>query len=58
MIRFPDFGEVVGKLGLGGLFPCLGRPIRVRLRVLQVRHLCGRVRPFPRFVHSVHLCLF
>ena len=57
MIRFPGFGVVVGKLGLGGLFPWLGRPIRVRLRVLQVRRLCGRVHPFPRFVRSVHLCL-
>ena len=57
MTSFPVLDAVLGRLGLGGLYRCLGQPIRVHLRALQVRRLCGHVHRFPHYPCSARLYL-
>ena len=57
MTSYPVLDVVLGRLGLGGLFRCVGLPIRVHLRALPIRRLCGHVHRFPRYPCSARLCL-
>ena len=57
MTSFPVLDVVLGMLGLGGLFRCVGLPIRAHFRALPVHRLCGHVPRFPRYPCSARLCL-